>query len=446
MATQFIATLWITSFENTSVALRVALVDAIFRKATTTSSRARLEYPDSKIFNLMSTDTSRIEAAMESCMFLLVIPTGTLVSVVMLWLLIGPSTLLGAFVLMISNPLQAWAMTKLHPIRERLSKLTDSRVHVMTEILQAIRVIKFYAWEKSFLSKLSDIRIQELRCLATLMQVQGFIYSTSSSLPIFASALSFVLYAALGNELRAEVVFPALALFTGLRIPLMILPSIWSDASHAYVSIGRVEEFLLSDDADPLPPIEPTHPFALSITDADFYWDRFAKQTTDANRDEPVSAEEEERGLLLGEDNTSGQNDAAFLQDINLAVPRGSLVAVVGPVGSGKSSLLQAMIGNMNQSRGSVVRGEIIGYASQTPWIQNATVRDNILFDTPYDEKRYQRVVKACCLEKDLSMFANGDLTEIGERGVNLSGGQKARLSLARSVYYNADIAITDHP
>ncbi|KAG0083144.1 hypothetical protein BGZ92_011054 [Podila epicladia] len=444
MVISIVNTLWITYFVRSAILARTALVDMIFKKATIMSSKARLDNPDSKVFNLMSTDTVRIEDSIEGVLFLLVIPTGTLITVAMLWYLIGPSSLLGAIVLMVSNPAQAWAMAKLHSIRERASKLTDSRIFAMTEILQAIKVIKLYAWEKSFLAKLSEIRLSEIKCLSTLMQVRGFIYSTSSSLPVFASALSFVLYSALGNELQAEIVFPALALFTGLRVPLLVLPLIYSQAADAYVSINRIEEFLLSEDLAPLPPMVPTHLYALSMKDADFYWDQ---QPSTASDSEEISDETEERQPLLYEQERSpNANDLTFLRNINLDIPRGALVAVVGPVGSGKSSLLQGMVGNMMMSRGTVVRGANIGYASQTPWIQNATVRDNILFDTPFDEKRYWKVVKACSLEKDLSTFANGDLTEIGERGVNLSGGQKARLSLARSVYYNADIIIMDDP
>ncbi|KAG0340284.1 hypothetical protein BG004_006476, partial [Podila humilis] len=447
---------WVIKFCRCGMFAMAALNDLIFRKATKMSSKARLEYPDSKIFNLMSTDTGRIGLSLEGVMFIWVIPLGVLITLAMLWYLIGPSALLGAIVLIISNPVQGWAIAKLQPIREKVSKLTDSRVHVMTEILNAIKVIKFYAWERSFLAKLSAIRMAELKCLSTLMQVRGFIYSTSSSLPVFASALSFVLYAVLGNELKAEIVFPALALFTGLRIPLIVMPFIWSQAADAYVSIKRIEAFLLTEDAAPLPPIIKSHSYALSVQDADFYWDTLPSESSSRASNSSLNNEldEEQQPLLSGQcppesttTITTDTNDsAAFLRSIDINISRGSLVAVVGPVGSGKSSLLQAVVGNMMKSRGTVIRGGTIGYAAQTPWIQNATIRDNILFDTPFNQGRYWKVIRACSLEKDLALFAKGDLTEIGERGVNLSGGQKARLSLARSVYYNAEILIMDDP
>lgn len=261
---------------------------------------------------------------------------------------------------------------------------------------------------------------------------------------MFASALSFVLYVGLGNVLEAKIIFPALAYFTLLRIPLMVLPSCYTAATDAYVAMKRIEKFLLSEETAPIPPPVPDHEFAMSIKNASFLWDQLpAASKTDGT----------EEGLRGGSGNNDPSDEATitdethpYLCNINLQIPRGSLVAVVGPVGSGKSSLLQAMVGNMTMSQGEVIRGTNISYASQTAWIQNATIQDNILFDTPLDEERYRRVVKACCLEQDLKLFPFGDQTEIGERGVNLSGGQKARLSLARSVYFNAGTVILDDP
>lgn len=266
-----------------------------------------------------------------------------------------------------------------------------------------------------------------------------------------------MLYAALGNELDAKVIFPALALFTGLRVPLLVLPYVYGEASDGWVSVKRIEKYLLSLDAEPLPPIDATHEHALSFRNATFYWDQLPSTSTTLSSssssvtdrvDNVGDALEDDRQPLLAESATSKPvtEVKSFLKDITLDIPRGSLVAVVGPVGSGKSSLLQAMVGNMMKSQGEVIRGGSISYASQTPWIQNATIRNNILFDTPLDEERYWRVVKACSLEMDLSNMPHGDQTEIGERGVNLSGGQKARLSLARSVYYDAETVIMDDP
>ncbi|KAG0269794.1 hypothetical protein BGZ96_006436, partial [Linnemannia gamsii] len=195
-----------------------------------------------------------------------------------------------------------------------------------------------------------------------------------------------------------------------------------------YVSIKRIQKFLLTEDTVPLPPIDKSHESALDIEDADFYWDQLPSTTSVAaalssdgkqgatttsvpestsSSTAPSSSrnsttedsEASERQPLLSASNNTAQESASrmkpFLRDINLHIPRGSLVAIVGPVGSGKSSLLQAMVGNMTKARGEVTRGATMSYASQTPWIQNATIMDNILFDTPMEEERYWRVIKA---------------------------------------------------
>lgn len=252
-------------------------------------------------------------------------------------------------------------------------------------------------------------------------------------MPIFASAFTFVLYAALGHELKPEIVFPVLAYYAVIRVALAIAPNCYTSAVDAYVAIKRLEEFLLSEDGptDTLSSIDKSAEHALVMEDADFIW-----ETLSETKDSEIQ---------------DAQENVPYLNKVNLKIPRGSLAAIVGPVGSGKSSLLQAMIGTMTQSSGQTVRGSAISYASQTPWIQNATIRDNILFDQPFDEKLYWRVVRVCCLIQDLDSFPARDLTEIGERGVNLSGGQKARLSLARSVYFTAssgsgEMVVMDDP
>lgn len=277
-------------------------------------------------------------------------------------------------------------------------------------------------------------------------------------MPVFASALSFVLYGAIGHQLRSEVIFPALAYFTVLRTPLMVLPSAYTATIDAYVAMKRIEAFLLSEETDSIGAPDPKHEYALSMENAGFLWEALPNSSSDTlvvpngaeiettNGDKESVKDSDTASHHSNSDNSHDDHLLPYLEKINLRLARGSLVAIVGPVGSGKSSLLQAMIGNMTMCQGKVTRGTNISYASQTAWIQNASIRDNILFDTPFEEARYWRVVKACSLEQDLKLFPFGDQTEIGERGVNLSGGQKARLSLARSVYFRSGLVIMDDP
>ncbi|KAF9284744.1 hypothetical protein BGZ68_004465 [Mortierella alpina] len=435
------------------IIVRGSLIDMVFRKATSLSAYSHLVYPDGAVVNLMSTDTSRIDTAMLSIMLVLSVPIYTMIIVGLLVHLLGAPALLGAAILLLVNPIQGWIMSKLAPIRKQASEYTDSRIRLTNEVLQGIKVIKFFAWEANFLQKLSEIRKLELYNVGKLLLIRGMVAATSASLPVFASAFSFVLYSAIGNTLSAEIIFPALAYFTVLRIPLMVLPSAYTTAADAYVALKRIELFLLSEEASSIPPPEQEHAYAISMRDASFTWEQLLSDATNEGTDstgKKTTAKKEPTKPQPPSSTTDVPADTvvrtSYLNKINLQIPRGSLVAVVGPVGSGKSSLLQAMIGNMTHTNGQLIRGSNISYAPQTPWIQNATIRDNILFDTPMDEERYWRVVKACCLEKDLTMFPFGDLTELGERGVNLSGGQKARLSLARSVYFQAGMVIMDDP
>ncbi|KAF9932287.1 hypothetical protein FBU30_008582, partial [Linnemannia zychae] len=410
---------WNISTIKVGIYMRTALVDLVFRKATTLSTKSHLLYPDGAIINLMSTDISRIDNAGLPLSILFSMPIFiTLVMGILIYMM-GPAALLGAVILMSLNPIQAWGTSKLAPVRKKASQFADARIKLSSEILQGIKVIKFYTWENSFLAKLAAIRSEELALIHRILLNRGLLITTSSAVPVFASALTFVLYAALGHELKPEIVFPALAYYAIIRVPLSIVPHCYTTVTDAYVAIKRLEEFLLSEDEslDTLSTIDETAEYALELRNANFVWETISNDKNDK---------------------LSQQETLPYLRNINLSIPRGSLTAIVGPVGSGKTSLLQAIIGTMTHLSGNIIRGGAISYASQTPWIQNATIRDNILFDQPFDEVLYRRVIRACCLAQDLESFPAGDMTEIGERGVNMSGGQKARLSLARGVYFNA--------
>ncbi|KAK3841126.1 MAG: P-loop containing nucleoside triphosphate hydrolase protein [Linnemannia gamsii] len=422
---------WNITSTKTGICIRTALIDLVFRKATTLSTKSHLRYPDGSIINLMSTDISRIDSAMMPFSILFSGPTFILTVMSILVYLMGPAALLGAAILMLLNPIQAWGAARMGPVRKKASQFVDSRIKLSSEILQGVKVIKFFTWENNFLAKLATMRAEELALVRRILRSRSLLITTSAAVPIFASVLTFVLYAALGHELKPEIVFPALAYYAVIRVPLSILPNCYTSATDAFVAIKRLEEFLLSEDGpiNTLSTIDQTAEHALVMENANLVWETLSES----------------------KDSEQEQETAPYLNSINLTIPRGSLVAVVGPVGSGKSSLLQAITGTMTLSSGRIIRGSAISYASQTPWIQNATIRDNILFDQPFDEKLYWRVVRACCLVQDLDSFPAGDRTEIGEQGVNLSGGQKARLSLARAVYFNASsdpgrIVVMDDP
>ncbi|KAF9927242.1 hypothetical protein BGZ67_007628 [Mortierella alpina] len=445
---------WNLGSIKTGLYLRTALIDVVFRKATTLSAKSRLLYPDGTIINIMSTDISRIDRAMMPLLITIACPLYIFVIVGLLVNLMGPAALLGAALLMLSNPIQGWGLAMLAPVRKRASEFTDSRIRLSTEILQGIKVIKFFAWERSFLAKLAEIRAKELALVGRILITRGFITATSFAIPVFASAISLVLFSALGHDLKPEIVFPALAYYAIMRVPLLILPNCYTASIDAYVAIKRIQTFLLSDDGAVPVYVDESADAAITLENANFIWETASEvaepldpeHAKHSAKDLGGTATQREDSNDMDAGDESGRTHGAYLRNINLKIARGSLVCVVGPVGSGKSSLLQAMTGNMTLASGNVRRGTTISYASQTPWIQNSSIRDNILFEMPFEKDRYWNIVKACCLEQDLASFFDRDLTEIGERGVNLSGGQKARLSLARSVYFDAGMVIMDDP
>ncbi|CAB4008746.1 multidrug resistance-associated 1-like, partial [Paramuricea clavata] len=228
------------------------------------------------------------------------------------------------------------------------------------------------------------------------------------------SVVTFATYVLLGNTLTASKAFVALALFNILRFPLTALPWMLMNIIQAMVSAKRIETFLSLPelDSENVKKRSETDE-VISIDDGTFSW---------------------------------AENQPAILKNINFRIKKGSLVAVVGQVGCGKSSLLSALLGEMEKSSGQVVKNGSTAYVPQQAWIQNDTVRENILFGKCYDPKRYHKVIDSCALTPDLEVLAGGDKTQIGERGVNLSGGQKQRINLARAVYFNADIYLLDDP
>uniref|UniRef100_A0A2N9GBH8 ABC transmembrane type-1 domain-containing protein n=1 Tax=Fagus sylvatica TaxID=28930 RepID=A0A2N9GBH8_FAGSY len=293
---------------------------------------------------------------------------------------------------------------------------TDKRIGLMNEILAAMDTVKCYAWEDSFQSKVQSVRTDELswfRKASLLGACNGFILN---SIPVVVTVVSFGMFTLLGGYLTPARAFTSLSLFAVLRFPLFMLPNIITQVVNANVSLKRLEELLLAEERIllPNPPQDPGLP-AISIKNGNFSWDAKAERPT--------------------------------LSDVNLDIPVGSLVAIVGSTGEGKTSLISAMLGELPPiSDASVVVRGTVAYVPQVSWIFNATVRDNILFGSAFQSTRYEKAIDVTALRHDLDVLPGGDLTEIGERGVNISGGQKQRVSMARALYSNSDVYVFDDP
>lgn len=288
-----------------------------------------------------------------------------------------------------------------------------------------MKVIKLYAWENPFMEKISfirnDLELATLKKIGILAAGQNF---TWSSIPFFVSLSTFAVFVATSSTpLTSDIAFVAISLFTLLQFPLTVFPNVITSTIEASVSMYRIEGYLSSEELDPhaviredyrhLPSWTPEVPLVETVSGT-FKW--------------------------------SETDRSPAIQDLDLQVKKGSLTAVVGRVGSGKSSLISALLGDMVKVNGKVILRGSVAYVPQQPWVMNATLRDNIVFGHRWDPEFYDRVLEACSLKKDIEILSAGDQTEIGERGINLSGGQKARVSLARAIYARADIYLLDDP
>ncbi|KAF1318960.1 Abc transporter c family member 5, partial [Globisporangium splendens] len=293
----------------------------------------------------------------------------------------------------------------------------DERMKSVKEVFGAIQIVKFNAWEDKFAEKIRKLRALELKAVAKFAYLNALNVFLMWSSPIVVSAVSFAVYSlAMDKPLTASKVFTSIALFNAIRDPLRAMPQAIQSCIQAGVSLNRVATFLKLEDFEPtnVTKEDPSQPndVIVSVQDGSFGWSK----------------------------------DTPLLKDVNFSVKKGDLVVVHGSVGAGKSSLCSALLGEMGKLSGSVfVRGRVAYYSQQT-WIQNMTIRDNILFGNQFELIKYQRVLEVCRLLPDLAQFPGGDATEIGEKGINLSGGQKARLCLARACYSDADLIILDSP
>ncbi|XP_039496021.1 multidrug resistance-associated protein 1 isoform X7 [Drosophila santomea] len=394
--------------------IRTALINAIYRKALRISNSTKKESTVGEIVNLMAVDAQRF---MELTTYLNMIWSAPLqigLALYFLWQQLGPSVLAGLAVMIILIPVNGVIASRIKTYQIRQMKYKDERVKLMNEVLSGIKVLKLYAWEPSFEKQVLDIRDKEiatLRSTAYLNAGTSFLWSCA---PFLVSLVTFATYVLIdeNNVLDATKTFVSLSLFNILRFPLTMLPMLITNLVQTQVSVKRINKFLNSEELDPNSVHhDSSKPHPMSIENGEFSW-----------------------------------GDEITLRNINIEVKKSSLVALVGTVGSGKSSVVQAFLGEMEKLAGVVNTVGKLAYVPQQAWIQNATVRDNILFGQTYDRKRYNKVIDACALRADIDILSAGDLTEIGEKGINLSGGQKQRISLARAVYSDADLYLLDDP
>uniref|UniRef100_A0A8C5GMG5 ATP-binding cassette, sub-family C (CFTR/MRP), member 10 n=1 Tax=Gouania willdenowi TaxID=441366 RepID=A0A8C5GMG5_GOUWI len=389
-------------FEVSKVALstRAALISVIYRKALRVSGCSLSVFTLGEVVNLMSTDTDRVVNFFNSFHELWSLPFQFAITLYLLYLQVGVAFLGGLGVALVLVPFNKFLASRILENNKHMLRCKDSRVKLMTEIIFGIRVIKLYTWESHFSQKVATCRREELSHLRAIKYLDALCVYTWAALPVLISILTFVTYVLLGNQLTAAKVFTTLALVGMLIIPLNAFPWVLNGILEAKVSLERIQRFLKLKNQN----LQAHYAFSMHF---------FIRMT------------------------------------VFLCLMQRSLVVVVGKVGCGKSSLLAALTGELNRLSGVLYVGDRdagFGLASQEPWIQHASVRDNILFGKDYNAGFYNAVIDACALTDDLNVLIKGDKTEVGENGVTLSGGQKARLALARAVYMDKDIYLLDDP
>uniref|UniRef100_A0A2K5RIG8 Multidrug resistance-associated protein 1 n=1 Tax=Cebus imitator TaxID=2715852 RepID=A0A2K5RIG8_CEBIM len=400
--------------------IKTAVIGAVYRKALVISNSARKSSTVGEIVNLMSVDAQRFMDLATYINMVWSAPLQVILALYLLWLNLGPSVLAGVAVMVLMVPFNAVMAMKTKTYQVAHMKSKDNRIKLMNEILNGIKVLKLYAWELAFKDKVLDIRQEELKVLKKSAYLAAVGTFTWVCTPFLVALCTFAVYVTVEekNILDAQKAFVSLALFNILRFPLNILPMVISSIVQASVSLKRLRIFLSHEELEPdsierLPVKNGGGTNSITVRNATFTW----------ARSEPPT-----------------------LNGITFSIPEGALVAVVGQVGCGKSSLLSALLAEMEKVEGHVAIKGSLAYVPQQAWIQNDSLRENILFGCQLEERYYRSVIQACALLPDLEILPSGDRTEIGEKGVNLSGGQKQRVSLARAVYCNSDVYLLDDP
>jgi len=450
-------------FQCYRVGLRVRsiVITTVYKKSLTVSNHQHRSRGE--ITNLMSVDAQRLQETttyLHSIWFSFV---QIFIALFFLYRELGVSIFAGVVVILVSIPLTGTIARFMAKLQKALMKCKDERIEVNNEVLGNMKVIKLQAWEKPYSRKVIGLRERELVKLCWYMVAKIVNVLMYSIIPLFISIATFGTYVLLGNKLDVASALTALALFEILRFPLFMFPTTINNIVEASVALNRINKFLRSPEHECIASGSLNNA-GLEFQNASFVYEnkRFLEDD-DQNKNwdvkllqEQLADAEDRIAILDGKhnnlyqrtSNTNNNNGGLLsLSRIDVASKNSEFIAVVGGVGCGKSTLLKALLGEVRQLSGVLqLRGKI-AYSAQTAFIMNATLKENILFGKkPSDEKLYQNTIKVCALEHDLEILPEGDETLIGEKGITLSGGQKARISMARALYHDADIFLLDDP
>nr|WPH24505.1 ABC transporter subfamily C1 [Tetranychus urticae] len=399
-----------------SMKMKSALTATIYRKSLRLSSLGRRNNTTGEVVNLMAVDIQRIIAYINIASLMLSSPIQLVITIYLLWRQLGVSSFAGLGAMLIFIPFNGFFTTRFKKCQSQIMKEKDARSKMISEILNGMKVLKLYAWEGAFGEIVASIRRKEIKILRFQSIWLALIFFALGCGPFLIAVVSFATYVLIDKNhiLNANKTFVSISLINILNGPLAMLPIVIAFGANFLIAIRRINNYLEGDELDANAVLHKPDPInAINIEEASFSW---------SPEEEPV------------------------LKDIDMKFERNKLVAIVGTVGSGKSSLISAILGDLYKSKGLINVDGKIAYVPQSAWIMNSTVRRNILLENPFVRDKYNPVIDACALDPDFKLLSGGDATEIGERGINISGGQKQRISIARAVYSDSDIFLLDDP
>uniref|UniRef100_H3CME3 ATP-binding cassette, sub-family C (CFTR/MRP), member 8 n=1 Tax=Tetraodon nigroviridis TaxID=99883 RepID=H3CME3_TETNG len=465
---------------ETGINLRGAIQTKIYNKIMRlcTSNMSMGELTVAQICNLVAIDTNQLMWFFFLCPNLWAMPVQIIVGVILLYYLLGISALIGATVIAVLAPVQYFVATKLSQTQKSTLEYSSERLKKTNELLRGIKLLKLYAWERIFCDSVEETRGKELTSLQAFALYTSISIFMNAAIPILAVLTTFVVHVHISDDadLSPAVAFASLSLFHILVTPLFLLSSVVRSTVKALVSVQKLSEFFSSDEIGEESSSKPFLSSAFSSLSRHLQplkvvnrkrpprddWNNYGSQGD--HGDGPSQDVDQDVCIKISSGYFTWTDGPPTLSNVDIRIPFGKLTMIVGQVGSGKSSLLLAALGEMQRISGTVTWNSLknlesdgeertvdrqrsaVAYASQKPWLLNATLVENITFEMPMIKSRYKAVIEACSLQPDIDILPQGDQTEIGERGINLSGGQKQRISVARALYQQTNMVFLDDP
>ena len=470
------------ALQKVGVAVRNTLMVALYRKVLKLSPKGLQAESTGKIVTLMSNDVNKLQDLFSMIHNLWAAPIFIIASFTLLYDVIEWSAFVGFACILIAAPFTATVAKKLFGLRRLVVQCADKRVNILSEVVSGMKVIKYYAWEKTFKEKTEKIREEEVNLVWRAQKISALFGVALFSTPIFIAVCSFGSFSLAGNDITAPTAYTALALFNTLRFPLVLVPFLLTSLLNALNAIQRLGAFLDQDESLEVE-IDGSEPGRVVLNDASFCWPTLPKKakedekkpgqgggppssgapatTTTSGEGGPIQAKKKPKRVSRKEQKkldaekaakekeeleNAPQQEPFGMTNVSVNIEPGSLTMIIGPVGCGKSTLLSALNKFITLKSGEIKLSGTSSFVAQTAWILNTSVRNNILFGKPYDSKLYEDTLKRAQLMDDLDLLPAGDLTMIGERGVTLSGGQKQRISIARALYAESDVYLFDDP